>query len=184
MNLTAQKRTGEKSVAKIRRAGGIPAVFYAPGDSGHPIEVSGQQFDAALRSIKPGHLATTKFTLELDGKKVETIVKDIQYNRTTYQVIHLDFEELQKDVPVRVNVPIECVGQDECVGIKMGGFSRQIIRSVRVSCLPKDIPEDFKVDVRELKMKQSLRLSSIAMPKGVRPLVNSDEVVVVISKKP
>lgn len=184
MNLTAKKRTGEKTVNQIRRAGNIPAVFYSPGDPGHSIEVDGQQFEAALRSIKPGHLATTKFTLELDGKKIQAIVKDIQYNRTTYQVIHLDFEELKKDVAIRVNVPIECVGQEDCVGIKLGGFSRQIIRTVRVRCLPQDLPEGFKVDIRDLGMKQSLRLSAISMPKGVKPLATSDEVVVVIAKKP
>ncbi len=183
MNLSAKKRTGDKTVNQIRRAGGIPAVFYSPGDSGHPIEVNGPQFEAAMRDIKPGRLATTKFTLDIDGKKIQAIVKDIQYNRTTYQVIHLDFEELKKDVPVRINVPIECVGQEDCVGIKLGGFSRQIIRSVRVRCLPQDIPVEFKVDIRNLKMKQALRISAIPMPKGVETLVK-DEVVVVIGKKP
>ncbi|MBS0628849.1 MAG: 50S ribosomal protein L25/general stress protein Ctc [Verrucomicrobia bacterium] len=184
MNLTAKKRTKGKSIGQIRRDGGIPAVFYSPGDSGHSIEVNGPQFEAALRSIKPGRLATTKFTLDLDGKKIQAIVKDIQYNRTTYQVLHLDFEELKKDVPVRVNVPIECVGQEECVGIKLGGFSRQIIRSVRIKCLPQDIPEDFKVDISNLNIKQSLRVSALQMPKGVQPLATTDEVVVVIAKKP
>ncbi len=183
MNLTANKRTEKRSAAQIRRTGKIPAVFYSPGDTGHSIEVDGPQFEAALRSIKPGRLSTTKFTLNLDGKKIEAIIKDIQYNITTYQVIHLDFEELKKDTYIKVNVPIECVGLEECVGIKLGGFSRQIIRSVRVRCLPKDMPYEFEIDIRDLKMRQSLRLSAIAMPNGVKPLSTTDEVVVVIAKR-
>lgn len=183
MNLTAKKRTGEINGKKIRRGGNIPAVFYSPGDTGHSIEVDGPQFEAALRDIKPGRLGTTTFTLDIEGKKTKAIVKDIQYDLTTYQVIHLDFEELKKDVYVNVNVPIECVGIEDCIGIKLGGFSRQIIRSVRVRCLPQDIPAEFEVDIRDLKMKQSKRLSAIAMPKGVKPLAITDEVVVVIAKR-
>lgn len=168
---------------QLRRAGSIPAVFYAPGDQGQSIEVNGQQFEAALRGVKPGHLATTKFTLDFDGKKTQAIIKDIQYDVTTYRVIHLDFEELKKDTHVNVNVPIECVGMEDCVGIKLGGVSRQVIRSVRVNCLPQDIPTHFQIDIRDLMIGQALRLSSIAMPKGVRPLATTDEVIVTVKKQ-
>lgn len=181
MNLTAKKRT-EMSTKQIRRAGSIPAVFYSPGVEGQSIEVDGQQFEAALRAVKSGHLATTKFTLDFDGKKTEAIIKEIQYDVTTYRVIHLDFEELKKDTHVNVNVPIECVGAEDCAGIKLGGVSRQVIRAVRVKCLPQDIPANFIVDIRDLTIGQALRLSSIKKPKGVELVSTADEVVVAIVK--
>ena len=185
MNLTAKKRAKDTKaqINQIRREGNIPAVFYAPQSPAVSIEVEGAQFEAALRHIPKGRLATTVFTLKVDGKTTKAIVKDIQYDVTTYNVIHLDFEELKEGVPVRINVPIECTGMEECVGIKQGGALRQIIRSVRVECLPGDIPREFFIDIRELSMRQSKKLSALEMPKGVRALAKADEVVAVIAKR-
>lgn len=185
MKLTATKRAGETkgAVKQARRAGRIPAVFYAAGNPGQSIEVDGAQFSAALRSIKKNHLSTTIFDLEVDGKSQKAIVKGIQYDRVTYDVIHLDFEGLDDKRPVQLNIPIEFTGVADCVGIKLGGNLRQVIRSVKVKCLPKHIPSEFTLDVRELKMKQSKRLSDIAMPEGVAPVGKADEVVVVIAKR-
>lgn len=185
MKLTATKRAGETkgAVKQARRAGRIPAVFYAAGNPGQSIEVDSAQFSAALRSIKKNHLSTTIFDLEVDGKSQKAIVKGIQYDRVTYDVIHLDFEGLDDKRPVQLNIPIEFTGVADCVGIKLGGNLRQVIRSVKVKCLPKHIPSEFTLDVRELKMKQSKRLSDIAMPEGVAPFGKADEVVVIIAKR-
>lgn len=185
MKLTAKKREGEGKSAlnQIRRAGNIPAVFYAPGQPGQSIEITGSEFEAHLREIKKGTLSTTIFEIELDGKKKKAIVKDIHYDVTSYRIIHLDFEELKDDVPIRVRVPIECVGVGDCAGIKLGGFLRQVIRFVKVKCLPKDLPSQFEIDVQHLSMKQSKRLSDILLPKNVELLARPEEVVVVIAKR-
>ncbi|NGX38758.1 MAG: 50S ribosomal protein L25 [Chlamydiae bacterium] len=185
MKLSAKTRvsTTKGVVKQSRREKNIPAVIYSPGSPAQSIEVNGVEFDAVMRNMKQGRLATTIFTLDLDGKPVKAIVKDIQYNLTNYQVIHLDFEELKDDTPVKVKVPVECVGEAECVGIKLGGVMRQVIRQVKVKCLPKDIPAEFELDIQELKMKQVKRLSDIVMPKGVKPIAATDEVVVVIAKR-
>lgn len=185
MKLTATKRAGETKgeTKKMRREGNIPAVYYPPGQPGLLIEVNGEAFDAALRQIKPGRLSTTVFEMEIDGKKTKALIKDIQYDLTTYKVIHLDFLELHKDVPVKVNVPIEFVGVADCEGVKLGGAIRQIIRKVQVKCDANNIPEKFDIDVRSMKIKQARRLSDIAMPQGVVPVSKKDEVVVIIAKR-
>lgn len=185
MKLTANKRTDMKkgAIKQVRREGNIPAILYAPGHPGESIIVNGEEFRTALRNMKQGHLPTTVFTLHLGNKDRKAIVKDIQYDLTTYQVIHLDFEELHDKVLVNVKVPISCIGVAECNGIKLGGFLRQVIPAVRVECLPKDIPSMFEVDVKDLGIRQTKRLSDLAMPKGVKPLVDVKEVVVVIAKR-
>ena len=185
MKLTAKNRAGEvkSETKKMRREGNIPAVFYPPGQMGQSIELSGVEFEAALRQMKPGRLSTTIFELELEGKTHKALVKDIQYDLTTYKVIHLDLIQLEEKTPIKVNVPIEFTGVADCVGIKLGGALRHIIRKVKVKCLPKDIPSNFDLDVREMKMKQAKRLSDIAMPAGVTPVGAADEVVVIIAKR-
>ena len=185
MNLTASKRAGEtKSATKhARREGKIPAVFYSCENPGESIELDALEFDAILRQVKPNHLSTTIFTLKFEGKSIKAIVKGVQYHRTSYKVLHLDFEELKDNMPVKVKVPIEFVGIADCVGIKLGGFLRPIVRNVKVKCLPKDIPSQFELDITDMKIKQSKRLSDIPMPQGVETLTVTDEVVVVIAKR-
>jgi large subunit ribosomal protein L25 len=134
--------------------------------------------------MKPGRLSTTKFTLvDEKGQEKKCIVKEIQYHITTYEVIHLDFEELLDDVKVNVNIPIECVGVTDCQGIKLGGVLRQVIRSLRVECFPKDMPESFELDIRALALNDSKRLKDLNIAETVRPLADLNEVAVVIAKR-
>lgn len=185
MKLTATERASTKKgeTKQIRREGKIPAILYSAGQPNQQITLDAAEFNAILRNMKPGHLPTTAFSLMINGKEKKAIIKDIQYQLTTYRVSHIDFEELIEDVPVNVKVPIQCIGLADCAGIKLGGFLRQIVRHVKVECLPKHIPAEFVVDVKDLGIRQSKRLADISMPKGVKPLAKMDEVVVVIAKR-
>lgn len=185
MKLNAHKRTNKKSNdnAALRRFGEIPAVLYKKNNANEIIALNADEFQAIIREIKPGQLATNVFDLIIDGKEIKAIVKGIQYHPTTYKIIHLDFQELTKDSTVKVNVPVSCVGISDCVGIKLGGFLRQVLRSVKVECSSDAIPKEFVVDVKDLGIRQTKRLSDLALPKNVKPLAAMNEVLVVIAKR-
>lgn len=170
---------------RLRRDGKVPAVLYSGGKAGESIFIDGNEFQKYLQTLKKGHLPTTVFSLvNEEGKERKAVVKDIQYHVTTYNILHLDFEELHDDVPVNVKVPIEFTGVVDCVGVKLGGVIRQVIRFLKVRCLPKNIPASFKLDVKSLNMKDTKRLRDIVLPEGVKPLVRDmNEVVVVIAKR-
>lgn len=169
---------------KLRREGLIPAVLYVKEKNSETIAIKSQEFSSFLRHVKSGHLPTSIFTLVDDkGKERRAVIKDIQYQITSYDVHHLDFEELLDDQKINVKIPIECTGQIECLGIKLGGVLRQVIRHVRVRCLPKDLPEYFELDVRELGLGQSKRLADLEIPNTVRPIADLKEVVAVIVKR-
>ncbi len=186
MKLSVKSRDCERKSqsTKVRLDGDIPAILYGKGTDNVPLTINGVDFATALRSIEKGHLPTTRFTLTSeDGKETSAIVKDVQYHRTTYKVLHLDFEELRDDVAVNVNVPIVVNGQVDCEGIKLGGVLRNVIRRLRVNCLPKDLPDFFELDVRDLAIKGTRRLSDIKLPAGVKPLKDLNEVAIVIAKR-
>lgn len=185
MKLAVKPRSSEKKkeIKDIRREGNVPAIIYSSQVKPEKLIVDGSEFKAILRTMKPGQLPTTVFTL-VDGKKERrAIIKDIQYHLTTYIVSHIDFEELVENVPVNVKVPVNCVGVMDCTGVKLGGFLRQVLRYVPVQCLPKHIPSEFIVDVRDLGIRQSKRLRDLEMPKDVKPLAKPEEVLVVIAKR-
>lgn len=186
MELKVIKREAQKKsqAGQLRREAKIPAIVYHGNNPGETIAVDDAEFQAILRSIKPGHLSTTQFTLtKEDGAKAKAIVKEIQYHPTTYKIQHLDFQELKDDMFVNLNVPVVYKGAADCVGIKLGGVVRQPIRMLEVRCLPKDIPESFILDITKLSMNQSLKLKDIAIPEGVRPRKELKAVVLTIVKR-
>lgn len=185
MKLAAFKRiTGKKGETnRIRREGNVPANLYANKIAPEAIYVNGDEIRTVLRNMKPGQLSTTVFEISHDKKAIKAIVKDIQYHVATYDIEHIDFLLLSDNVPVTVNVPITISGVADCAGIKLGGFLRQAIRTLKVSCLPKHIPQEFVVDVREMNIADSKRLADIPLPENVKPLGQMKEVAIVIAKK-
>lgn len=186
MKLDIQKReTRSKSAVKaMRREKQIPAVIYHRSKDAEMISLDATLFSAMLREVVPGRLSTTLFVLkDAKGAERRAIIKDIQYNPVTYDVIHLDFEELIPDVTVNVKVPVECINIADCNGIKLGGFLRQVIRHVKVNCLPKDIPTHFELDIKNMVLYDQKRIKDLAIPQTLRPLVNLNEVIVVIAKR-
>ncbi len=186
MKLSLFKRaSGKKSeIKKIRREGNVPGVLYGVGHEVQSIYLQGEELQAIFRTLKAGLLPTTVFMLHEGNKTIRAIVKDIHYHPTTYAPQHVDFLALDANTPVSVNVPIMILGAAECPGIKLGGFLRQVIRHLEVRCLPKDIPQQFSLDIQDLQLAQSKRLSDIQVPASVRPTAkNMNEVAVVIAKR-
>lgn len=186
MKLSLFKRTpGKKSEnKKIRREGNVPGILYGLKQEVQNIYIKGEELQAVFRTLKSGLLPTTVFTLEGEGKSCQAIVKDIHYHPVTYAPEHIDFVVLEANTPVNVNVPISLLGVAECPGVKLGGFLRQVIRTLKVHCLPKDLPQQFTLDVQDLQVAESKRLSDIVIPASVRPLAKSmNEVAVVIAKR-
>ncbi|MCB1119502.1 MAG: 50S ribosomal protein L25/general stress protein Ctc [Chlamydiia bacterium] len=184
LQLNARQAQKKSEAKALRRSGQIPAVIYSEGKEGQAVAVSEHDFTTALDHVKSGHLPTTVFELTGEAGNVrKAVVREIQYHPTTYRVLHIDFEQLKEDVDITVKVPIEFTGVADCAGIKLGGVLRQVIRHLKVRCKPKKMPSAFQLDVTNLKMKQSLRLSDIAIPTDVKPLGNLNEVAVVIAKR-
>lgn len=184
MELKIFKRNAEKKseINKIRRSGDIPAVIYSKGEKNENIYVSGADFGAVLRILEEGHLATTVFILVLDKEKIKVIIKEIQYNPVTYNVDHIDFLRIGKD-PVSVNVPVVCLNINDCAGVKLGGILRRVFRSIRVKCLPKDIPSHFEIDIKDMQIAENKTLKDLNLPAKVTPVdLKMDDVVIAVGR--
>ena len=185
MELSIFKRAADKKseTKKIRLEDGIPAVLYFAGKTNDNIVIKKSDFNKVLRDIKNDRLSVTVFTLKDGNKKLKAIVKEIQYHYTTYDVTHIDFMVLDEKTPISVKVPIDYKGIDDCAGVKLGGILRQVIRKIKVRCLPKDMPSEFALNVTGLNVGQCFKLKDIVMPANVKPLARLEEVAVVVAKK-
>ena len=99
------------------------------------------------------------FNIDVEGKTFTTIIKDKQVHRVSREFMHIDFQELHKGVAITVSIPIKYVGEPE--GVKEGGLLDVLVREIELSCLPKDIPEGFEVDITNLKLDESIHLKDV-----------------------
>ncbi len=173
LTLFERSKKSKSEIKKIKAEQNIPAVIYGPGRENENAYVDGAEFRQLMKSLPQGRLSSSIFTLKKGKETLKALVKGIQYHKTTYQILHIDFQVLEDDKFVNVKIPIEFSGRADCVGIKQGGTLRQVIRKLQVRCLPKDIPAHFILNVQELEMNQSKRLADITMPEGVKAITKN-----------
>ena len=173
--LEAQPRTpGTKNDARrVRREGRIPAVVYGAGKSSLPVVVDPRQVSRILHS-ETGH--NSVFDLALDGEKTKAMIVDWQYEPIKGSLLHIDLKRIAMDQKLRVNVPIELVGDPE--GVKtQGGLLEQIVREVEVECLPADIPNVIELNVAALDFGVVLRVSDLPKSDKVKFVTDADQPV-------
>jgi large subunit ribosomal protein L25 len=166
--LEAQPReAGTKNHARrVRQGGKIPAVVYGAGKDSLPITVDPRHVLRILHS-ETGH--NTIFDLALSGgENSKAMIVDWQYEPIKGSLLHIDLKRIAMDQKLRVNVPIELVG--EPAGVKQqGGILEQITREVEVECLPGDIPNQIDLDVSELVFNMVLRVADLPKSDEEKP---------------
>ncbi|HZI94969.1 MAG TPA: 50S ribosomal protein L25 [Patescibacteria group bacterium] len=169
----AEKRTdlGKNASRRIRRSGKIPAVLYGGDGSVETLAVDPKHLEAILHS-EAGE--NTLFGVNLmPGGRVpgRVMIKEHQVDPITDRVTHADLMRIAMDKAIRVQVTIHHVGIAK--GVKLqGGILDHPLREVEVECLPADIPERIEVDITELDLGKSLRVSDLTAPPGVKILTD------------
>ncbi len=173
--LEAQPRTpGTKNDARrVRRQGKVPAVVYGAGKQALPVSVDPRQVSRILHS-DTGH--NTVFDLTVDGERTKAMIVDWQYEPIKGGLLHIDLKRIAMDQKLKVNVPIELVG--EPAGVKQqGGILEQIAREIEVECLPGDIPNSVEWNVSELVFGMVLRVADLPKNDKVKFLTDPDQPV-------
>lgn len=180
--LSVQVRSERKKGAarKIRRSGLIPAVLYGPSVGNVLLAIDPHALLKAM-DTEAGMNTLIKLRLEGGGNLTDKVVmlRDLQVDPLNRTPLHADLYEITMDETVMVEVPVRLVGK--AVGIDEGGILDQGIRELRVECLPGSIPEVLELDVTALGMGQSIHVSEIVLPEGVKIVGELATAVVSIS---
>src|SRR5262245_2379691 len=172
---------GKNAARRLRHKGMVPAVVYGGKGGTLSLAVDPKALQRVLRS-EAGRNAILK--LEIAGQgPTSAILKSWQVDPIRENFLHADFYRIAMDVALRVTVPIAIKG--EARGVKTeGGILEIVVRQIDVECLPGDIPEKIEVEVSELGMNESLRVSDLPITNKVKVLNNPDQVVLhVVSVK-
>src|SRR5947199_735684 len=172
---------GKNAARRLRRRGLVPGIVYGGKGENLAVAVDPKALQRVLRS-EAGRNAILKLSIADHGSS-NAILKNWQVDPVKESFLHADFYRIAMDVAIRVTVPIHVVG--EARGVKVdAGILELVIREIEVECLPGDIPERIDVDVTDLGINQSLRVSDVPAPPKVKVLQAADQVVVhVISVK-
>jgi large subunit ribosomal protein L25 len=178
--LTIERRVGiGKGVAKrLRRAGRVPAILYG-GSTAVNITVDPKDIFRLIHGHEGGtQLLQVSFSDSADKRMA--IIRDMQLDPVTEDLVHVDLQEVAMDKPIQVTVPLRHVG--EPVGVRDAkGILEMILREVQVSCLPGSIPESFTADVSELGIHDVFTVGQLVAPEGVRILNDANQAVATVA---
>lgn len=156
--LSGSTRTnvGKKDAAQLRKNGQVPCVIYGSGEQTH-FSVKNVELEKLIFSPE-----VYQFELEVEGKKANAVVRELQQHPLTGKIQHVDFLELDDNKPVRVALPVRLTGSAR--GVMAGGKLLQSYRMLNVVGLPKDLPEAITLDISDLKIGDSIRVKSVEIP--------------------
>ena len=168
LNAEAREIDGKSSSRKLRNAGSVPAVIY--GGETDPIKVSILEKDITKASEVPG-FTTQILKITVSGKEQSVIVKELQRHPATQRVLHADLQRVNPDTKISITVPVRFINEDICVGVKThGGAIARLINNIDISCLASNLPEYLEVDIAALDVGDSIFLSGLNLPDGVKYL--------------
>ena len=172
--VTSRDEKGSANVRRMRRAGLIPGVIYGDGGEAREVSLPQHEFKQMLHHHAGEQMMVA---LELDGKDLSVLLKDVQHAPLSSDILHVDFQEVSLTKKLKVQIAIELVGEPE--GVKTeGGVLDHTLYSVEVECLPGDILEKIEVDVSALKLGDVLTVKDIALDTSKYEILLDDDIAV------
>jgi large subunit ribosomal protein L25 len=165
----AREQSGKGSARAIRRNGKVPAVIY--GDKQPPLSIALPYKDIFYK-IHGGGFLTTVATIDIDGKKIQVLPKDYQLDPVKDFPMHVDFLRVSKDTEVNVEVPVHFINEEKSPGIKRGGVLNIVRHEVEFHCPANAIPDSITIDLDGTEIGDSIHISSVKLPQGVRPVIS------------
>jgi len=146
-------------VRRLRRTGKIPGILYGHGEKSKRIYVLEKEFKKILDILKNEAITVN---LKIENKNYPCLIKSVQHNPMTDQLLHIDFQHIQKKEKIKATVPIHSIG--ESPGVKKGGILDIHLHEVIVKCLPDDIPSHIDVDISHLDLGGTIHIKDIKIP--------------------
>ena len=172
INAEPRSDTGKGASRRLRRNGRLPGIIYGAHQEPTMITLAHNEL---IHQLDDETFYSNLLTLNLSGKRETVILKDLQRHPAKPFVIHADFQRVQADEKIRLNVPLHFIGEDSCPGVKLGGQASHMITDLEISCLPKDLPEFIDVDMSAMEMGDVIHVSEIKLPAGVETTITEGE---------
>jgi large subunit ribosomal protein L25 len=175
--LKATKRTSTTTgqVNKIRSDGFIPAVLYGGKKSNLNISLKKLQLKDI---IKTETFMSKVFDLDIDGSAEKALAREVAFDPVSDEPIHIDFIRIVKGSKLILEIPVKFINSDMSPGLKKGGVLNVVRRKVELKCPTENIPNEIIVDLNNIEINTSLKISSVKLPENVTPTITDRDFVI------
>ena len=174
LNADLRERTGTNKAREIRNVDGmVPAIVY--GDEKETLNIK-LKLNELTKASENELFYTQVLLIKTEGKEEKVVLKELQKDPAKGKFLHADFQRVSSKTKLKVIIPVNFVNEEECAGVKVdGGVVAKAIREIEIMCLAGNIPESIDVDIENLNLGDSIRLTEISLPEGSEIPGLSDE---------
>ena len=163
-----RERAGKGASRALRREGRVPAVIY--GGNEEPVAIHVEE-KLLIKQLGTGHFFNSIVEVEVGGKTVRTLPKDVAFHPVSDRPIHADFLRLSANSTVHVNVPVVFANEEASPGLKRGGVLNIVRHDLELICQPDKIPDEIAIDVTGLEVGASIHISHVNLPAGTKSAI-------------
>jgi large subunit ribosomal protein L25 len=165
LEAVSRANVGKGASRRLRHDNAVPAIVY--GGEQAPANIT-LQHHHLLHALEHEAFFASIVTLKIDGKAESVVIKDLQRHPAKPRLLHADFQRVDENKPVHMNIPLHFVNEATAAGVKVGGgIVTRLLTQLEISCLPKYLPEYIEVDLQDLALGASLHISDLKLPEGV-----------------
>ena len=162
-------------LANLRNNGNVPAIIYGGKDENQKISVTKKQIKTL---IEKENFASDVILLKVDGKEYNVLPREIVFDTVSDEPIHVDFLKIVSGSKINLEIPVKFINNDKCPGLKRGGVLNIVRRKVELRCPTESIPKELVVDLEDLDIGSSIKISFIKLPENVIPTITDRDFTV------
>ena len=175
IEVTIRNTNTKGEVNSLRINGNVPAIVYGGTEKNQKIFLNKKNIK---NLIERENFLSNIISLNLDGKTQNVLPKEIIWDPITDEPIHIDFLRIVKDAKIVLEIPVKFINNEKSPGLKRGGVLNIVRRKVELKCPSENIPSELIVDLDNLDIGTSIKISSIKLPENVTPTIQGRDFVV------
>lgn len=173
LKATKRSNTGTRRARELRKTGMTPCIIYGHGQENIAVAINEHDLDLAI------HHGERLLEVDVEGSTENVLIKDAQYDTFGQDLLHVDLTRVDLDERVVVTIPVALRGTPE--GVSAGGVLRQITPEVTIECVVTAIPEEFRAQVNDLQIGDTLTAGQLELPEGASLVTEADTPICSIS---
>lgn len=168
LSAEARERNGKGASRALRNSGRVPAVIYGNNEDPASIHIEEKLL---MKALHTGHFMNSVIMIEVGGKQVRTLAKDVAFHPVTDRPLHADFLRIGEHTEVHVEVPVHFIDEATSPGMKRGAVLNIVRHELELVCDAALIPEDIKISLAGLDVGASIHISHVQLPAGAKSAI-------------
>jgi len=172
-NIRDNKTKGELNA--IRNNGEVPAIVYGGKDENQKVSISKKKLKYL---IEKENFLSNIITLNVGGKNLNVLPREVKYHILSDEPTHVDFLRILPGVKIKIEVPVNFINHEKSPGLKRGGVLNIVRRKVELKCPSEKIPENITIDLDNVDIGESFKISSVKLDSEVTPTIQGRDFVI------